>query len=274
MDDMTRLYADQGYVGPLTAFTPEEMATIIPQVAADMAKQTELRGWRNRHLEWDLARRLTTAPAIVDAMKKLLAPNLLVWRTNFFVVSSGKGLPWHQDEYNSLLQDPVHHITTHLAITDAAENNCLMIIPGSHKYTRDSIEHDGFEHIEQGNVEERLGTPRYRRIAGRAPEPVRVLLKPGEFIVFHPSLMHGSSDNLNAYPPKPSLLKRLKNKLPGSGRPGTNISGPDRLAFGIRATVPENKVLPPAFAETFPRVDKCVLLSGSKTSDVNETVDW
>jgi hypothetical protein len=272
MDDMTRQYADQGYVGPFTAFTPEEMQTIIPQVSEDMAKQTELQGWRNRHLEWKLAHDLTFAPAIVDTMAKLLGPNLLVWRSNFFVVSPNKGLPWHQDEYNSLLEDPINHITAHLAITEAAENNCLMIIPGSHKYKHETMEDEGFEHIEQGAVEARLGTPRYRRIPGRAPEPVRILLKPGEFIVFHPSLMHGSADNLNVMPGKPSLLQRIKNKLTSSPHPQATAPGPDRLAFGIRATVPENKVLPPAFAETLPRVDKCVLLHGENLCGVNETV--
>ena len=170
MDDMTRQYADQGYIGPLTAFTPEEMNSIGPQIAADVSSQSELRGWRNRHLDWDLARQLTTAPVIVDTMMKILSPDLLVWRSNFFLVSPNKGLPWHQDEYNSLLQDPTNHITAHLAITEATENNCLMIILGSHKFTRDSMENDGFEHIELGKVEERLGTPRYRRIPGRAPE--------------------------------------------------------------------------------------------------------
>jgi ectoine hydroxylase-related dioxygenase (phytanoyl-CoA dioxygenase family) len=207
-------------------------------------------------------------------MTKILGPDLLVWRSNFFVVSPNKGLPWHQDEYNSLLQDPVNHITTHLAITEAAENNCLMIIPGSHKYTRENMEREGFEHIEQGNVEKRLGTPRYRRIPGRAPEPVKVLLKPGEFIVFHPSLMHGSADNINVAPQPASLLKRIRKKLFRPAPTPATPAQPDRLAFGIRATVPGNKVLAAAFAETLPRVDNCVLLCGEKTSDVNSTVDW
>jgi chlorinating enzyme len=273
MDDIIRQYADQGYIGPLTAFTPEEMRAIIPQVEAEMAKQTELRGWRNRHLELELAQKLTFAPAIVDTMVNLLGPNLLVWRTNFFVVPPNKGLPWHQDEYNSLLQDPINHITAHLAITEATENNCLMIIPGSHKYSHETMTDEGFEHITQGNVEARLGTPRYRRTPGRAPEPVRIMLKPGQFIVFHPSLMHGSLDNLNVRAGKPSLMQRVKNKLTTPQESTATEGGPDRLAFGIRATVPENKVLPAAFAETLPRTDKCIILHGENLSGVNETAN-
>lgn len=275
MDDMIGQYADQGYIGPLVAFTPEQIAEIIPQIKADMAKQSSLPGWRNRHLDWDIAKQLTRAPAIVDAMATLLGSELLVWRTNFFIVSPNKGLPWHQDEYNSLLSDPVNHITAHLAITEAKEDNCLMIIPGSHKYTHVNMRDEGFEHIEGGYIESRLGTPRYRRIPGRAPEPVRILLKPGEFIIFHPSMMHGSADNLNVAPRKPSLLKRVINKLARASneRPPAQSVAPDRLAFGVRATVPDNKVLPAAFAETLPRIDKCVVLTGNNSGS-NEVTDW
>lgn len=270
---MTRQYADQGYVGPLTAFTPREMRAIIPQVKEEMARQSELRGWRNRHLDWDVARTLTTCPAITNAMTELLGPDLLVWRSNFFVVSPNRGLPWHQDEYNSLLQDPLNHITAHLAITKATTNNCLMIIPGSHKYTRETMASHGFEHMQHNDVEARLGTPRYRRIPERAPEPVRVMLKPGEFILFHPSLMHGSADNLTSSPKKRSIAARIRNRLIRSWQRADSGPGTERIAFGIRATVPKNKVLPPAFAETLPRVDKCVLLTGANRGE-NEIMDW
>jgi len=273
MDDMLRQYEDQGYIGPYAAFTESEMQEIIPAVRAEMDRQTTLPGWRNRHFDWDLARRITTAPAIVERLVDIMGPDLILWRTNFFDVPVKQGLPWHQDEYHTLLSDPFNHITAHLAITEASPENCLLIIPGSHRFSKDSMEAEGFRHFEHGQVEQKLGTPRYRRVIGNSPEPVQLILKPGEFIVFHPSLMHGSADFLTGPRPKPSLLTRVKNRLTGS-RQRNEAPAPNRLAFGLRATVPDNRVLPAAFAETLPREDHCVVLHGDNTTGLNETPDW
>ena len=50
------------------------------------------------YLDCPLIHELATHPAVVKRMAALYGPDLLLWRTNFFVKEPGaKEIPWHQD---------------------------------------------------------------------------------------------------------------------------------------------------------------------------------
>ena len=67
-------------------------------------------------------------------MAALYGPDLLLWRTNFFVKEPGaKEIPWHQD-FNYWPLEPPIIISAWIAVDAATlENSCLQIIPGSHR---------------------------------------------------------------------------------------------------------------------------------------------
>ena len=67
-------------------------------------------------------------------MASLYGPDLLLWRTNFFIKEPGaKEIPWHQD-FNYWPLEPPIIISAWIAVDSATlENSCLQIVPGSHR---------------------------------------------------------------------------------------------------------------------------------------------
>jgi non-heme Fe2+,alpha-ketoglutarate-dependent halogenase len=154
-----------GYVGPFTLCTAREMkkireridrALLIPERLgvggwdgegavgeSDYYTQSPIYGMRtgrHRHLDLLVVLDLLTHPAISQRVASLLGPNLLLWRSNFFI--KGPGGPkvlWHQDFDFSSDQglpalDPVRNITTWVAVDDTdIPNGCVQLLPGTHR---------------------------------------------------------------------------------------------------------------------------------------------
>lgn len=266
VDDIVDTYNKVGIVGPLKAFDSDELAGVKEAVIGELdAKGYSVAARRNRHLDWDLARRLAFSPVIAKLAARFLGPDLVLWRTNFFVGVSGKGYPWHQDVYNGLLTDTTNQISIHLGISEATPDNCVMVVPGSHLQDRHAVERSGFNFI-AGTDEDGYGAPNFWRDPARNDNIVAMTLKPGEFFIFHPLLLHASVDMTAPPPPRPSRPVRLLRRLNALTRPapkagGLHLNGaPARVGLALRITVPQNKVLQAAFAETAQRGDRCMAI--------------
>jgi hypothetical protein len=151
---------------------------------------------RNRHLDLEIVARLCKLPSIVDRVARLFGSDLILWRSQFFLQTGRpeEGLGWHRDLYLNLLGEPRTSLSVHLAVTEASGDNCVLILPGTHKMSTEQIASE-----------------------------------------------HGSCS---------------------------------RIAMGMRITVPSVKVLPFAFADTLPKVHRCVLLRGNNSPDLNELLPW
>jgi hypothetical protein len=239
-------FAALGFIGPFKAVDAAEVEGIAGTLLNELAHTSSaLAAQRNRHLDWDRVRRLTAAAAIVDRAEQLLGPDLVLWRTNFFVFRAGDGIRWHHDEYKSLLADTSKQLSIQLGITPATEDNCLLLFPGSHAMTQAELASAGF-HAIPGTEENLGGTNFWRDPAASAPI-VKMTLHPGEFFIFHPRLLHASYD-LTGLPDGPSAsLAPQRETTP-------------RVGLTLRVTVPNNEVFPAAFAETRERGDYCVPL--------------
>lgn len=236
-------YEHEGFFGPVKAFEEEEMRQIAPAVLHEFEQSKDaFSARRNRHLDWDVAKHLAFAPAIVQAATQLLGPEPRLWRTQFFAMEGGQGLRWHQDEYKALLADPLRHLSIHLAITHATPDNCLIVAPGTHRMDRSQLAELGFNHIE-GSDQNAYGAPNFWRTPTETTPLRKMILKPGEFFVFHPMLLHASFDLTT--PPNAFVATRT----PGSAR---------RIGLGIRVAARENAVYPAAFGETASRGDHAV----------------
>jgi phytanoyl-CoA hydroxylase len=80
------------------------------------------------------ARAALTAPRVVDALVRVIGPNVKAMQSMLFIKSEGKpGQPWHQDEYFIPTRD--RSLTAAwIALDDATtENGCLWVLPGSHR---------------------------------------------------------------------------------------------------------------------------------------------
>ena len=185
-EEMARFRRD-GYLGPFALCSPAAMAALRPAIE-QVLDTVPAHGNRahNRHLDSRAVYDLATQPAIVQRMACLYGPDLLLWRTNFFVKNRGsKAIPWHQD-FNYWPLEPPVIISAWIAVDPSTrQNGNLQVIPGSHR----SI----VPHIE--------ATPdvQFEEMADAGYYDARNLtdleMQPGEFILFNERTLHHSEAN-------------------------------------------------------------------------------
>lgn len=133
---------------------------------------------------------ITRLPAVLDPVRAVLGPDLLVWGANFFIKEprTPDYVSWHQDlTYWGL--DAVAEVTAWLALSPATrESGCMRFLPGSH--TREIVPHrDTFA---DANM-----LTRGQEIAVEVDEDaaVDVVLRPGQMSLHHGHLFHASRAN-------------------------------------------------------------------------------
>ena len=228
-------FHDRGYLGPLTAFSPAQMASfrdIIYEKILPPFHSTNFDGYRRRHLNSSTIFQLCSSPAILDCIISLLGSDIVLWGSNLFEKPPQKpeAYPWHQDSQFWKLE-PMITVSAWLAITPATHNNgCVEVIPGSH-------------HQDMPTITDR--TPGYtKRFWGWAADPnyfnesekVPLVLDPGQFFLFRERTLH---------------------------RSGLNQTQTSRLGLGIRFTIPSVMVKE--------NID-CILLHGSDSFGLNTYV--
>jgi len=135
-EEIFRFHRD-GYLGPFTAFSPEEMApinrafheAIFPSTGPNPANSKQC-----RHLDTAEGWAVVSHPAIVGRLASLLGADLMVWGSGFFIKepNTGAGTEWHQD-INFWPIEPPLNITAWVATERVTEKSSpLRIIPGSH----------------------------------------------------------------------------------------------------------------------------------------------
>ncbi len=108
-----------------------------------------------------------------------------VFRSMFMNKPAGKGtkLPWHQDRWTDLDRDPL--VTVWTALDPATvENGCVAVIPGSHKFGVLNAEHAS------GFLSDDMAAEQCRE-----EDAIHLELEPGEVVLLHNWLLHGSDKN-------------------------------------------------------------------------------
>ena len=195
-------YLDRGYSNALRALEPyqaRDLLTIIdndvlPYDGPDIRARTQ-----SRHLDSTAVAALCTSTPIIEAVRKILGPRLVLWRSNIFNKLPGAPeLEWHRDA--SVWRDiltPMINVTAWVALTSAnLTNGCIEFLPGSHR-------------LKYGS--ERVDRPYLQLPHAVSEKKISISLEPGEFVLFDSATMH---------------------------RSGPNISNDRRLGIAIRFTVP------------------------------------
>jgi non-heme Fe2+,alpha-ketoglutarate-dependent halogenase len=182
-------FHQNGYIGPLTVYTPEEMDAIwktvrrqaldrsyaaYPEVDSSVGAPNIFN--YDRHLDIDLLAQHVCNRRIVDRVASILGPDLLCWRTEFFPKYPGdEGTDWHQaDTFANASGKPqllwpgeseddfgAGTLTVWTAFTESTrENGCLQIIPG----TQNKMNYDETKQMDYDegriNSEVKEGVPR------------------------------------------------------------------------------------------------------------------
>lgn len=227
-----------GYIGPLTIYTPDEMDELWRSVRRSVLDRSyaayptvALSGATNianydRHLDIDLLTKHVCNRKIADRVASILGPDVLCWRTEFFPKYPGdEGTDWHQaDTFANASGKPqilwpgeteddfgAGTITCWTAFTDSTrENGCLQIIPG----TQNKMNYDETKRMdyneEKINSEVKGGTRRgffgydYRQLqvdsdwVPNEEDAFSLVMKRGQCVIFWSTLMHASLPNISS----------------------------------------------------------------------------
>jgi non-heme Fe2+,alpha-ketoglutarate-dependent halogenase len=197
-----RAFHERGFLGPFRVIPEHEATELREHIEGLLAKDSPTYGFRttrDRHLDSPRLMELLCHPAIVERVKQLMGPDLMVWRSNVFEKRAGSPeITWHQgttflleQAYKPALEPAdkgdMFEIAIWMAIDDAnAANGCMQVVPGSH--------------TEIGTI--RLnGTKQFldARFEGdykiNPKDLVSLPCRPGEFVIFTERLIHGSEPN-------------------------------------------------------------------------------
>lgn len=183
-----KFFHDNGYLGPYTAVSPEEMAGIRAHIDSEvLTRQGPSPSIvQSRHMDSRVIFDLATHPAILDRAESLYGPDLILWATNFFSKEpGGLEIPWHQD-LNYWPLEPLLNLSAWIAIDDVkVDNSCVQILPGSHKKIVPHVpSREGMAFGEEAN-ETYFDTSKV----------VNMELEPGQFFLFNEKLLHHSEPN-------------------------------------------------------------------------------
>jgi len=193
--DACARFAADGYLAPLDALSRDAAQDcyrrLAPLLDADGCASPQL---RNRpHLLYTWAAALVRDPCVLDAVRSLLGPDLLVLNSVLFIKPANDPghAAWHQDgTYWDIEGDRV--VSAWIAITDSTpESGAVRVVPGSHRSRR--------RHVL--GAEPDAGLLRGQRVEGvRADETANIALRAGQFSLHHLWLLHGSPRNSSVMP--------------------------------------------------------------------------
>ena len=144
----------------------------------------------NPHLVFPAVDRLAHDDRVLDAVERILGPNLLLWSTSFFLKppQSADHVSWHQDlTYWGL--DGTDQVSAWVALSPITEaNGCMRFVPGSH---RRAIE----THRDTFAEDNQLSRGQVLAVDIDESQAVPVALAPGELSLHHGHLFHTSGPN-------------------------------------------------------------------------------
>lgn len=133
-------YNRLGYIAPLTAFEPAEIAEIRSYFGGLLERVVREGGdsysISSAHLKYGPVYDILTDARIVDAVADVLGEDVIAWGSHFFckMPRDGKAVAWHQDASYWPLS-PSKAVTVWLAVDDADEENaCMKFVAGSHHF--------------------------------------------------------------------------------------------------------------------------------------------
>ena len=230
---MIELFEQQGVVFPIRVRSDQEVSQFrdeLEAVARDNPRRMD-----QLHMQYEWAYRLASHENVLDAVEKLIGPEILIDGNLVF------HKPPHDEVYASWHQDSVYsgwHLTPSvsawiaLTVSEPA-NGCMRVIPGSHK--QGVLEH---ENVEDPNLLNKRGE-RLRMDVDES-QAVDVVLKPGEMSLHHPNIILGSNANTADGPRIGFIVRFVTNLSPNRDRPVMRVRGNADCSHLVLVQPPDN----------------------------------
>ncbi len=191
-------YTRDGFTGPFRIMSEEQAAQLRTVFFKEIGQEEAQAGptkayfsaWHHR-LPWcyDLA----TNPAVLDAMERILGPDLIMWAMHFWYKEPGstKRIPWHQDGAYWPMT-PVKNVSAWFALGPTFRaNGCLRLVPGSHTKM--------LEHEKLNDANSAFGQGLKKEFIDES-KAVDIEMRPGEVVIFNEATFHGSEANTSTTP--------------------------------------------------------------------------
>lgn len=215
---MIDLFEQQGVVFPIRVLSDQEVTQFRDELEA--AARDNPRRMDQLHMRYEWAYRLASHENVLDAVEKLIGPEILIDGNLVFYK------PPHDDGYASWHQDSVYsgwHLTPSvsawiaLTVSEPA-NGCMRVIPGSHK--QGLLEH---ENVEDPNLLNKRGERLLMDVD--ESQAVDVVLKPGEMSLHHTNIVHGSNPNTSDGPRIGFIVRFVTNLSTNRDRQVMRVRG-------------------------------------------------
>lgn len=193
-------YAETGYVWPLRAFPAAEAEAArgrfmaywnrhIGRFAGSLPRE---RFWLtvDTHLALPWVCTLALHPVVLDAVERVLGPDVMVWNTHWFPkFPRDRGyVSWHQDATYWGLRPPLV-TTAWIALSPSTvDNGCLQVLPGSQLG-------ESMPQVETYAPDNMLSRGQEIAVEIDPARAVSLELEPGEFSLHHIGIAHGSGPN-------------------------------------------------------------------------------
>ena len=215
---MIDLFAQQGVVFPIRVLSDQEVSEYRDELEAVAGESP--RRMDQLHMRYDWAYRLASHPAVLDAVERLIGPEILIDGNLVFYK------PPHDASYASWHQDSVYsgwHLTPSvsawIALTcSEPANGCMRVIPGSHR--QGLLEH---ENVHDPNLLNKRGER--LRMGVDESQAVDVVLKPGEMSLHHTNIVHGSNPNTSDGPRIGFIVRFVTNMSTNRDRQVMRVRG-------------------------------------------------
>lgn len=239
-------YSEQGFLYPVDVLSEADAAELLDdlesaekELAGDDEKLGILSSYPDRVLpSFD---KLTRHPVIIEHVKKILGPDLMVWSASLFdkAPHSQKIVSWHQDlTYWGLDSDD--EVTVWVALSPVTkESGCMYFVPGSHKKK-------AVEHVDTFADNNLLSRGQEIAVEVSEGEGVAVELKPGQASLHHGHLFHSSGPNQTGLRRTAPAIRYIKASVKQSGGEKplvAHVSGSDPYGNYDIAGTPAGRLL-------------------------------
>jgi len=215
---MIDLFEQQGVVFPIRVLSDQEVSQFrdkLETVAGDNPRRMD-----QLHMRYEWAYRLASHENVLDAVEKLIGPEILIdGNLVFYKPPHDEGYAsWHQDSvYSGWHLTPSVSAWIALTVSEPA-NGCMRVIPGSHK--QGVLEH---ENVQDPNLLNKRGE-RLRMDVDES-QAVDVVLKPGEMSLHHTNIVHGSNPNTSDGPRIGFIVRFVTNLTTNRDRQVMRVRG-------------------------------------------------
>jgi non-haem Fe2+, alpha-ketoglutarate-dependent halogenase len=185
-----RAFDEQGFVSPVRAFGPERAREYRARLEALEARAPEhFKKLKTKsHLLCPWVLEIAEDPHVLDIFEDLIGPDIRCWSMAWRVKKADHQTfaGWHQD---SAYGSPVPVVLGGLALSPCGvKHGCLRGIPGSHQW-------GVLRHEESEDPKSILARGQFIVDEFDESAAVDFVLEPGEMVMFHNSIVHGSATN-------------------------------------------------------------------------------